>query len=270
MLPLVVLSLKQNSSFSLMVNGLPKVQKFGRYCTRIWKIEPTLYFYKRFFYPIQHKILYSWKKDTILRFLTKHKISVPKKIVNGSKPKLQEWTLKKVSLRPQITKRTTKYKSIDILDQTIDNVIQMVGIASYQSPRRKKMDPSLKLTKYSNNDIKFKIYEMYPIFHLGFNDLIKIISDSQLTINPYDLEYKDLNEVYRETKKEVRLGCIMCMFKQGDYYKFLFDNYPDRYYYCRMIKTIASTKNLIKENREYNKYNENDTPKKHPEWKNIF
>lgn len=124
-LPLVVLSLKQNSSFSLMVNGLPKVQKFGRYCTRIWKIEPTLYFYKRFFYPIQHKILYTWRKDTILRFLAKHKIAVPKKIVNGSKPDLQEWVLKKVKLRPKITEKTTKYKSIKILDQTIDKKLSI-------------------------------------------------------------------------------------------------------------------------------------------------
>ena len=53
------------------------------------------------------------------------------------------------------------------------------------------------------------------------------------------------------------------MYKQGDYYKFLFDNYPDRYYYCRMIETIASTKNLINESREYKYYDENNTPKKH-------
>ena len=109
------------------------------------------------------------------------------------------------------------------------------------------------MTKYSNSNIKFKIYKIYPIFHLSFSDLVEII-----------------NEAYREAKKEIRLGRIMCMFKQGDYYKFLFDNYPDRYYYCRIIKTIASTKNLIKENRECNKYSESDTPKKHPEWKNIF
>ncbi len=217
-LPLVILSLSQNTSASLIKNGLPKTATGGRYCTRIWKVEPSEIFYQMAFPPIKNRKRYEY----------------------------------------------------EVLGHTFDAPVQMVGIAAYQSPARAQKSSEPHLWEKANRKNNFLIYELYPVFDKTFEDLKEIVRHSGLEQNPYDLEYEKLNEAYRLKKKEVRLGCTICMYKGPDYYIYLRDEAPDRYYYCMLIRLIASARNIIKEGREYFYWDEAHTPKKHPEWRELM
>lgn len=109
---------------------------------------------------------------------------------------------------------------------------------------------------------------MLPLFQETFSEMEELVEEANIFRNPY--EYKKLKNYYSNGKKEVRMGCVLCPYKDGDYYLFLKKHYELRYLYCNLLRVIASAKNIIRSGREYYYYNEEFTPKSHPEWKFIM
>ncbi|NHI92093.1 MAG: hypothetical protein EAX96_06285 [Candidatus Lokiarchaeota archaeon] len=170
-----------------------------------------------------------------------------------------------------------------------NNIIQMLGIAQYQSSSRAKMNPNIKLHPISRKTSKFFIFQYLPIHGFNYKEISELINSSGLREFPYNIEYdsnpKDQKQV-RTT--EIRYGCIWCPFKDGSYYLTLKKKFPIGYFYCHLLRTIASAKSIISSLKEKKELTENDltfheipikeyfwwdsehTPKNRPEWECIM
>lgn len=70
--PTVILTRLENLSWMLQINGLMKIGVFGgRWCSRIFKVEPATLFYKEFFWAWQYKL----SKRELVEYCETNKIS---------------------------------------------------------------------------------------------------------------------------------------------------------------------------------------------------
>ncbi|MFX1453750.1 MAG: hypothetical protein ACFFDB_00110 [Promethearchaeota archaeon] len=268
-LPLVVLTRTENLSYILMSNGLPK--RDPRYCTRIFKLEPASFFYTRFFYPYTKKIKYLMTVKEIMTVAEENNIDIPKSL--KKKKEIANYVSKVVNEKNLIPPNTTIYSKFEIPGQKIKpkNIVELLGITRYQSVNRSKLDPDVKLKfnkdYFTIEDKEKYIYGHLPIFDMRFEEMKKIFENSGLRQNPYELDYVKLKDDFYSGKKEVRMGCIMCPFKDILYYKFLRDNFPDRYFYANMMRVVASAKNIIRSNKEYFYFDKDHISKKYRDYK---
>ncbi|MBD3194544.1 MAG: hypothetical protein GF317_05770 [Candidatus Lokiarchaeota archaeon] len=142
-------------------------------------------------------------------------------------------------------------------DIRINNILQLIGIAKYQSDQRRVMNPNIKLDKVKSlPNSNFFLYQYYPIYDINhnpvetMNNIIqkyskKLKSESTtgmgIAKNPYELEYGI------SYKKETRFGCFLCPYKTQSYYKTLLSVSPLYYWYCRFLELLGSVKNLVGE-----------------------
>jgi len=267
-LPLVILSRNENASFHLEVNGLPK--KFGRYCTKTYKIAPAKIFYSKYFIPLMEKIRCCFTKKQLIRFMNDNNIEYPKSLKYQKKEEISDYIISKIEKAPSlIPEKTTQFQDFEFFGERADNVIQLIGINKHQSESRAKKNPHVIPTKFSCNRKGMRIYEVMPLFHETFEEMEKLVEDSGLIRNPYEIEYKTLPQ-YENQKKEVRMGCIICPFKTIDYYAFLKENFLGRYFLAHFLRLIGSVRNLAQGKSEYYYYDEHDCPKKRWDLLNIM
>lgn len=73
--PHIILTRLENLSWILQVNGLMKISKFGgRYCTRIYKQEPAILFYHKYFFSWK----YSFTREQLIEYCNKYNIPISK------------------------------------------------------------------------------------------------------------------------------------------------------------------------------------------------
>ena len=109
--PTIILTRTENLSWFLQTNLLPKVYggvKGGRWCTRVFKIEPALLFYLNYFYPWE----YSFSVNELKQFCLKNNISFKTNIKKEDLIKLIKNRLKTKTLTNKRIKapNKTKYK----------------------------------------------------------------------------------------------------------------------------------------------------------------
>jgi hypothetical protein len=301
-LPLILIERYENLSWIIQKNRVPKVGKLGRWCTRFWKSEVGNELYIRFFHPLQYKLSQKAYKKYVEEKRGKRSkgIPIPKSTKHEANPKKfqvlywdkteDEWVesgeyTNEIPIFRKITKRVGNVdrfigweKDQTQFPDTITayNVINFIAINKNQSVSRSRENPNLKFHPKANPKRNYLIYNYYPIFNLTYQDLISLVKgyEKPIKVNPYDLEYGNLfNPDPEVPKKEVRFGCVYCPYKRPDYYELLKKTFPEAYWYCHLLRTIASASNIIEEGREYYWWSAEFTPreiKKHPEWDKLM
>jgi len=240
-LPLIIIKKDENLSYSLESNGLPKIGQFGRWCTKTYKIKPTAWFIRKYFFPIldQIKNPHIYNKKDLIALCKEHTNRNPPKEIAKSRGKLvryiatmirKEIIKHKVKSKRQLqdvrfqtskwnsetkaweqsTDRKTipiyKKESKDSYQQTNGlirphNVIEFLGLTKQQSTNRGLVNPNVRIADKS--DIKqLTFYQHSPIFHWKFKKIEEIIKKSGLIRNPYIAFYEDLyNKPDQDTPK---------------------------------------------------------------------
>lgn len=302
-IPLIIGKREENLSWLLEKNGVPKIGRLSRWCSRVYKMEVAQLFYLEFFYPLQYKLTKIQYQEYLLkkreaklygRELPKttyyQQLETPFQVSEWNDIK-KEWIktdnftnnipifvkkVKKVSSKKDPTKLRDVFDGYTKnLEQTLTpyNIVQMVAINKHQSRNRAISNPNIILWEGANPNSSFLIYQHYPMFYESFQDMLDIVKNSEKKIrkNPYDLEYGGLyNPGLEVPKVENRFGCFWCPYKTGDYYILLKEKFPEAYYLCHFLRLIGSARTILKENREYYWWDEKHTPKTHPEWMKIM
>ena len=78
--PMAILTRQENLSWLLQVNGLHKKEQGGggRWCTRVFKIEPARLFYREFFYSWQYKLTSNELKEYCKKYNISYKSNIKK------------------------------------------------------------------------------------------------------------------------------------------------------------------------------------------------
>jgi len=294
-LPVVILKRLENLAWLLQVNMLPTLFS-ARWCTRTFKIEPNYHFCKNFFCPPEYKLTKKQYREYIAKKNQKkllgERISEDTRYVktddvfeiskwdNNNKKWYDElYPSNIIPMYEPIYKHVGFRKRVDdfkLLEKKLipDNVIEMIGIATYQSPSRAKMNPNVRLHPISQPEKNFRIYQHYPIFYTNYEKMIQLIRDTGFKIrtNPYEKEYSDLYGMWSKKKqKETRFGCVLCPHKSAKYYYTLKEKFPEAYFFAQYIRLVGSVQNIFKKGTEYFYFrDERDFSKQHPEYKKVM
>ena len=133
-----------------------------------------------------------------------------------------------------------------------NNVIQLLGIAKYQSIERQIMNPNICLHTISDPKGHFFIYRYHPIYAINdtpaqtmnrmierFSAELKQQGQQGIAKNPYEMEH-GLSIV-----SETRFGCILCPYKPKSYYERLKEISPVSFWYCRLLELMGSVRRLV-------------------------
>jgi hypothetical protein len=302
-IPLVIGKRQENISWLLEKNGVPKIGKLGRWCSRIFKTEVAELFYLDFFYPLQYKLTKPQyqeyvRKQREARLFGKelpksthyHQLDTPFQISNWDNEK-KEWIGSSIFTNSfpiyekkykHVPEKKDPSKMREVFDTygkkigeylTPYNIVQMVGINKFQSRNRALANPNIILWEGAKPDSNFLIYQHYPLFHESYFDMLYLIRNSgkKIKTNPYDVEYNMLFQPGTDVPQhENRFGCVYCPYKAGDYYILLKEKFPEAYYFCNFLRLVGSARTILKGEKEYYWWDERHTPKTHPEWSKIM
>jgi 3'-phosphoadenosine 5'-phosphosulfate sulfotransferase (PAPS reductase)/FAD synthetase len=227
--PTVVLSRLENLSWLMQINGLPKMGVFGgRWCTRILKLEPSVLFFKEFFYPWEYKLT----KAELVNYCKRYKVKCTGNrgaIVKTIKQFLKGLERLGIVTVPPPTKtmyysddtpyQIYKWNNIEkawaMVDYSsakipryvwvkeektwkplnsvlqIKNIVQLIGINKYHSGKRRIDNPNVTYAPISVPHAHFFIYQFYPIFSETPDDMTRIIRECGVPIrrNPFEQKY---------------------------------------------------------------------------------